>query len=609
MASATTDLSLPTLPGESSTGQAGRPSPVSLEQARPRALWRLPLWSGLLVLTSLILAYPVNLRLEPAVLWSPDVIPNLPIFGALIYLWMACLLVLLFTPSNDRVAVWERLTLVALAALVFRGFWVIVSAVQHQGLLHLKETKDWLEAAQVIPHYAYAAWPGLSLTTAALGTTTGLQVYPAATLHTVLLVLILAICGYTFLLTVLRSSLYAALACLVVLAGDTWLHVIYFPWIQGLVLSILFIMGVVAKSSAPPRQLVALLLFSGIVATHIFGAILAFAIVVSIWAVERLTTRKPESELALTTVALYFVILVGWHLYWGEAAFGPLVRMAYAELSNLQGWLPFGNTLATAQEQVAGGTAFWVSWSRLFAFVLEYALPALFFLWNLRRMRHLSGTTRRLMAAYFALGVLTVAVALLVRADVRRTLTYSGFISISLLFLLLDRLGPLVRKTALVALSGALFILSLPMFLTPELNSPRFFYYPPEHAFGQWLQSVGGRGTGMTIYADAPNYWIAVYYVPNAIYKIERSVLDFKNWTDSEVAWQVLIDLLDRFQAPSSGYTSKIFIEAPKMRLYTGYIFGLAADDPRWQEMHARLTRVNDHIYDNGPVALYAAVP
>lgn len=84
---------------------------VTLFQLSGSALRQSWLWSTFLGLTAFLLMYPVHLRLESRVVWSPDVVSNLPVFGVGFYMWNAALLALTAGMRHDRVSAWSGLAL------------------------------------------------------------------------------------------------------------------------------------------------------------------------------------------------------------------------------------------------------------------------------------------------------------------------------------------------------------------------------------------------------------------------------------------------------------------------------------------------------------------
>lgn len=580
--------------------------------------WRPPLWVACLGLTALILTYPVTLGLQSSVVHSPDIFPDLRLFGILFYLWAASLVVLFFTSADGRAARWERLALVALAALVFRGFWAMIAPIQHQSLLHATETKMWLGTGHIVRPGVYGDWPALSCVTAALSQVTGLRLFPAITVLTVSMVLATAVAAYLFFLAVLKSSLHASLACLLVLVGCPWLWSIYFPWVMALSLMVLFLVVLFRRSAlrSGARSVVALLLFLAITATHMFAAILAFTNVVVIWGFGLLRRNRAESGISAVTLMLFFAILVSWHLYWATNAFESLTTMASMRMVDLPlskllgGVFSMGQASmgqSQGQSQVGATIPLWFSMTRLFWSALLYASAGVLWLWILRRFRRLDSTESKLVAVCLALGLASVPLVLLVQGtnDLRRPLMYGAFLGVPFLFLWLQKFRPVMRRAALAGLAFVLISLSLPSFLGNAFNAPRWMYYDSEYASGEWLQSMYGTGKGLNITGDVPAYWSTEFHVPEATYNVELSILEYEGW-GAEIGWVIFDELLDRYNRIPRTSSPSLFVHTPKMVLYTGHIYGIPADDPRWGEITAHLSEGSHQVYDNGPIQVYS---
>ena len=85
------------------------------------------IWVLLISLTALLLLFPVRLTNEYHPIQAPYLFENLPLFGALFYLWMLLLLLLLFSKRDEDRLTWENLALASVFGLVFLGFWVIIT--------------------------------------------------------------------------------------------------------------------------------------------------------------------------------------------------------------------------------------------------------------------------------------------------------------------------------------------------------------------------------------------------------------------------------------------------------------------------------------------------
>src|SRR5579862_3396923 len=124
---------MPSLAGSSMTqslrSASFRPLPAILLSTESWlvAWWKPAVWWLQFALAGAILAYPVEL--SPQSDNIPSVLPNLPLFAVVFSLWFACLLLLVFQPSGEPRATWERYILAVTAMLVVRGFWINVADI------------------------------------------------------------------------------------------------------------------------------------------------------------------------------------------------------------------------------------------------------------------------------------------------------------------------------------------------------------------------------------------------------------------------------------------------------------------------------------------------
>ena len=160
--------------------------------------YRLVIWILLLLLTMAILLFPVHLEYEFHSVQSPYIFDNkLPLFSALYSIWMLLLLVLIFSKREAR---WEKLALVCIFAIVFLGFWAIITP-------YFRHHDEWYNAAHVqyllnegtisleweeIPVYlGYFEWPALHFVGSTMVQITGLSILKIRTLFVVFEALLL----------------------------------------------------------------------------------------------------------------------------------------------------------------------------------------------------------------------------------------------------------------------------------------------------------------------------------------------------------------------------------------------------------------------------------
>ena len=100
-------------------------------------------WCIFLCLTIGIIIYPTIPKYSSEVLWSPDIFVDLPRFTVLFYLWTISLGVIILLPINGKYRTWERLIIVGIFALVFRGYWNFIAPAQGQALAHVIDATLW----------------------------------------------------------------------------------------------------------------------------------------------------------------------------------------------------------------------------------------------------------------------------------------------------------------------------------------------------------------------------------------------------------------------------------------------------------------------------------
>ena len=156
---------------------------------------RILLWCLLMLLTLVILLFPVNLTFEFHLVQSLYIFDNLALFGALYYLWLGLLLLLLFSGKGGD---YEKLALVCLFALVFRGFWTVISSGAYPWqdgttfAAHMSYLERFGSFTLDNPNFGYFNFPALPILGSATSLISGLEIFDTATLLTVFQTLLLA---------------------------------------------------------------------------------------------------------------------------------------------------------------------------------------------------------------------------------------------------------------------------------------------------------------------------------------------------------------------------------------------------------------------------------
>lgn len=571
---------------------------------------RLPLWFAFLGFTASLLASPVTLRLGSL---SPEIIPNLPFFGAIFYLWAAALVVLLFTPSDEGTARWERLALVVMAALVFRGFWGIIVPIQGQAYVHVTATKVWQGLGHVVRHPAagYLEWPGVSLALSALSQIAGLELIPSVAILTVVIAIVVGIATYVFLLRVLHSSLSAALASVLIIAGNLAMIIYLTAGPMAIVFVVLFL-GIVFQEGDlrnSSRMLVALLLLTAATVTHFHSAMHFFFVLLGLWAPAMLRARQAEPGLAINAVTLFPIIPVAWIMFWGLSAFIWVSwgsRALFADPISV--WERLAGVFTVAQSNFGESAPRWYSLTRVVWLVVLYVAGGLIWLWSLVTFRRLGPTETRLAAGFSGLVLMNVLGSLVSPrgfGELLRGLTYAPFFTAPFLLLFLHQRTARVRKAALMGLAALLFALALPTFLAANLRISILTPYQTEYAVGEWLQSRYGTGRGLNVFLTHPIFGTTLFYLLDATYLTDRET-ESAGYT-RESRWRAMDELLVQFERSAQRGTSGLFIYSPRMAVVTWMSFGIPVDHPRWGEMTDWLSRRAHAVYHNGPIRVYAS--
>ena len=97
------------------------------DPTRMKSQHRLLVWVLLILLTLIILLFPVKLINEYHPIQAPYIITNPPLFIMIFVTWLILILLLVLSKKNDQVFNWEFVALSMVFGLIFVGFWCFVS--------------------------------------------------------------------------------------------------------------------------------------------------------------------------------------------------------------------------------------------------------------------------------------------------------------------------------------------------------------------------------------------------------------------------------------------------------------------------------------------------
>jgi hypothetical protein len=571
------------------------------------------LWLILIGLTAALLAYPRQMALEYSPIQSLDVVEPVPVFASLYYAWMATLVSLILLLPQGRASHWQGLALVAVFALVYRGFWDIpFAAVKHVDSLANATTAEYVRSAGEIPsghpNLIYADYPGLHTLTAALAIVTGLATADAVRAMAVLMDLLMAGIIYLVCLRLLEDARWAGIAALLAMQGaimfSRWP---FYPGTLGLVFASTYLLLALIQGEAmfarPSYVLLALVLLAASTITHLVTPMLLLFLVGGIWLV-RYDRRGLKEPLPTSTLLLYALVPAAWLIYATVLMFGGMAHMATEVTANIQREFYLRSALVIGSSNFGVAVPLWATTVKLFWIFLLFGAGTVAALLRLRRRHSLRPVEAKAVGALLGILLLSVTIGLVSTGGLQlfRYVMYAPLVLAPLLLLSIRHLPWRLGGVGLGALAVSLVALAVPTFLAhyPTVRMEMFYAY--EMAPAQTLSSHGDDGSGLRVFAPAAAYVPYIGYLPNAEYMgtpVEFTLEDYDG------LWAYLDGELDSFMSASGGRAS-IYALANRAPVYYKHNFGIPLDDPRWDIVHIRLEG-QAPVYDNGFVTLYRA--
>ncbi len=569
------------------------------------------LWFAGIGLTACLLAFQIALPQDNVPHYSPDLFPNLGLFGAVLYTWAVIIAILLLWQINP--ARWHGAGVIILVGLVQRAFWNFKIPVQGQAYVHVNAALAWQALGHILPHPAgaYFDWPGVSLLYAALSDATGRNGDWAAGALGVFISLALALAAYVYFLAVLPTPRSATLAAVLVVAGNpaSIMYLTAGPVALVLVVTFLGLAFRRERLSRPPAAAVALILLISISIIHFHSAmhVVVFSTALSIWPWLRRRRESVVPERSLQTLLL-FTIPVAWLMLWGFGAFVWVAQAAWASLSHpIDLWAKLSGVRTIEQSNFGEAVPEWYRLTRLAWLGLLYLPGAIVWLGAVRRRRSLAFPEGELVTIFAGLGVLSLASGFVSPrgfGELLRGLTYVPFFTMPLLILCYLRWPRKMATAAALTLTAITTVLAFPTFLANNHRAGILAPLHGEYAVGQWLSTAYGAGRGVHVFLTHP-----------LIGPLQRSLLDASFITDQEAEstgyvgqsrWEALDSLLKAF-AESPRTSATFFVYSAKIIIVSNMTYSIPVNDSRWSRLAAKLAERHDVVYANGVVDVYAA--
>ncbi len=578
------------------------------------------LWALLLLLTAIILAYPVRLVCKYSAIQAPNLFGSLPLFSVLFCVWMLVMLLLAVSKTqNSRGPDLENLVLVCVFGLVFWGFWVVITPygsyaddIWNQG--HVR----WLVQEGTIPighkNLTYFDYPGMHLLLSAISELSGLGVAGSRTVFLVANALIFSALLYMVLERVLGNPGMALLGVLLIAMVSIPLvdkMRIFGPASFGLTL-LAGVLLVMTKwearpfGSGVPDRLVMLLLFGAMVISYFANSFLVLLILVGILLVHRLARDDSRGPNAATIVALA-VLVLGWAVYWTWHTFDTLTGF----LPKVKEQILSGGFMETAvrlrTSNIGGSLPAWASVTRLggWALLAASTILGLSGFWRIKSLTH---GGRMVTGALLGVVLLFLVGVFGTRGGYQfsRLLLYAPLFAIPAALLIATNGGALRRMVFLLGCIVA-FVLALPAFLSSVNTVSTDAIYRSDTAGGAFLEGHSeDKGADLVVYSvSIDSASLASCYVPNTT--IKRLSLDVLYTGNQDEVWDELADLVAAYANRGAGTASQhLFMTNEKSRIECHHLLGIPLDDPNWQATMEALSGTNV-VYDNGHMQVFAS--
>ncbi|MDR7559062.1 MAG: hypothetical protein QN141_11315 [Armatimonadota bacterium] len=600
----------------------------------PRSLtprYRPFLWAGLATATAALLSFPTHFALEYHPVQSIHVFDNLPLFGALYYLWTTLLLSVLLTTREEHRAVREGVAIAALFTLVFVGFWSLVGGGTVPGRdtpVQAASVRHIVEAGHVTDDLAnpnlYLNFPGLPLILTTTIRVTGLSIHTVITLVTIMANALFAALLYLLAIGLLGSVYRAGLAAILIVLSSPYSGLMsdLYPGSFSLVLLTL-LLCLTHKLEGEGRQrstnTFLFLLGIGILAlamTHMVTSFVFVAVVAAFSVLKWLRHHGKGRGAGFSVLLIAVVIVLSWQLFYSTAILKNSTILVRNSLTSIDRFIEYIGTIF--ETQLGARVPGWATYTQYFWLLTVFALGTLLGLTNVARVRTLHPNdvlpTAGVVGTISLTWAVTLGTAVKGGAEYYRFLMYAGIFTVPLIISLfsgstptpgagftINRRGGTLGSILLVVAVG---ILSLPSFLSYNKIAAFARVYPFELSAGEFLEASYGDKEGVTLYSDiASALAIAIYSAPKATFVFEGEAVESKS---SAQLWKKVEALLDSFESRGITEGPSVFLLClPRMQGTYAYFWQIDAYDPHWEMVGRRMSQ-QSLIYSNGDTQVYA---
>lgn len=600
---------------------------------------RFALWVLLILLTATILLFPLHLHYEYHVIESAYVFGDkLPLFGTIYYIWLAILLLLLF--SSSRSDEWQRLALVCVFALVFFGIWIINTPNgDHPDVLwqlgHIKYLQKTGKIPLAHPNLGYFQFPGFHLTGLSLSQISGLGIFETKTLFLLFNGVLLAAILYLLSVKALKNSYLASLAVLLIIQGAPQVAQRQTFWPGNLSFIFLIILLILLtkdkdrglETETLVSALITIILLAAFTITYLPTPTFFLFILAGIYVLQKVAKKSIVHSL---TIALFLTMFLAWQMYWLRISesFAGLITNFASGLMNPEERLLL--SLQPGEAYLGGVTPLWASLTRILWLVLIFGFGGIIGIWNLIKVRKLNSIEVLETGGLLGVSVFGIICALTFTWETQwlRFVWLAPLFTVPIILRFLSdfsshngltcentlhknrgfdskrfrrrviNFGSWFRRHVFILLIILSFVLSLPTFLSHSSIFYTSAVYSYERKAGEFLESAYGAGE-LDFFSTETTKIKYSGYLPEALFHFSPAP---QLATNREELWQKMNHLVDDF---GSRKRNAIFVLTEEFMLPPGHPAAIEPFDPRWVEILNRLAG-NDIIYDNEHIEIYS---
>jgi len=584
----------------------------------PRTV-RLLLWIVLLLLTSAILLFPITLNFEYHAVESLYIFgDNLWLFGIIFVLWMAVLLLLLLS----QIVEWQRVTLIAIFAVVAFGFWIIIAPYggYADGLVNMGHVQ-YLSQTGSIPfdhlNLAYFQYPGIHLTGFALSEISGIEIPEIRTFFLIFCRVLLAILLYLLFTRSIKNPQMASLAVIFLVFGAMLItRTMFHAGVTAIIFLVMMLYFLVKRGALAKPAMVSLfiLCFAALTITYVPIPIFFIFVLGGIYIISKINQQNTAN---LTLLILCAVVFLIWQMFWATRMFegltGHIEDLLAAFNNPLERLFPM---FGTATQSLGEATPLWASLTRYFWLLLLYFFGVALAFRNLFRIKKLDSIETVETGGLWGI-LIASAVAIFAFEEGTqwgRTLMYVPFLAVPIIIKFVSGIRqnkrdlqfidtPLstnlvgANKFSLIAVPILLLILSFPTFLVNHSDVNTLSLYEYELSSGEFVRDYFEED-GLLFISDVVTVYSFMYYIPDAELSPPPQIWDIQ---DEEGLWLSFQKRIDRFYAYRG--TAVFAITERFLQPYNSSI-AISESDPEWEAFIGELTPHN-MIYNNRHTIIY----